>query len=196
MNSFVAGQSQFYKKLPRQPHLLPLASTSLEDSPPLEKLEPPSTAGSIRNMRTHTAAILGLLALSAAPAWAVLGDSMQSVQRDTEIMQGALVTMTRKGYSIQQISARSGHVIKEYVTPDGTVFGVSWQGPTIPNLQRLLGSYFTHFQAAQQSSRRHGPLVVRNDEVVIESGGHMRAFQGRAYVPRLLPEGVPQAAIR
>lgn len=147
-------------------------------------------------MKTHIAAILGLFALSAAPAWAVLGDSMQSVQRDMEIMHGALVTMTRKGYSIQQISARSGETVREYVTPDGTVFGVSWQGPAMPNLQRLLGPYFTHLQAAQQSTRRHGPLVVRDDDVVIESGGHMRAFRGRAYVPGLLPEGVPQAAIQ
>lgn len=196
MNGFVAGQSQLCKRLPIQPHPQPRASTSLEDWPLLEKLELPSTAGSIRNMKTYIAAILGFLALSAAPAWAVLGDSMQSVQRDSEIMQGALVTMTRKGYSIQQISARSGHVIREYVTPDGTVFGVSWQGPTMPNLQRLLGSYFTHFQAAQQSTRRHGPLVVRDDQVVIESGGHMRAFHGRAYVPGLLPEGVAQADIQ
>ena len=150
----------------------------------------------MRNMRTRIAATLGLLALTAVPAWAVLGESMQSVQRDQQMMQGALITMTRQGYSIQQISTRSGQVIKEYVTPDGTVFGVSWQGPTIPNLQRLLGSYFTHFQAAQSSTRRHGPLVVRNDEVVIESGGHMRSFHGRAYVPRLLPEAVPQAAVR
>jgi len=141
--------------------------------------------------------VLGVLALSAAPAWAVLGESMQSVQRDQQNLQGSLVTMTRQGYSIQQINAKTGHVIREYVTPNGAVFGVAWQGPTMPDLQQLLGSYFTYFQqAAQSATRRHGPLVVRKDEVVIESGGHMRAFRGRAYVPRLFPSAVTATVVQ
>lgn len=147
-------------------------------------------------MRAKIAATLGLLALSAVPAWAVLGDSMPSVQRDQAAMQGTLVTMTRQGYSIQQISARSGEIVREFVTPDGTVFGVAWQGPAMPNLRLLLGPYFSNFQAGQSSTRRHGPLVIRDKDVVIVSGGHMRSFRGRAYVPRLLPEAVSQAVIQ
>jgi hypothetical protein len=151
------------------------------------------------NMKVRIIVALGSLALmlAAAPAWAVLGESVRTVQNDQQYMRGALITMTRQGYSIQQISSLSGHVIKEYVSQGGTVFGISWQGPTVPNLQQFLGSYFPELQQAVQSrNRRRGPLVVRTDQVVIETGGHQRSFHGRAYVPGLLPNGVPQAVVQ
>jgi hypothetical protein len=150
-----------------------------------------------RRMTRKIALSIGILLVGAAPAGAVLGESVRSVQDDQQRMRGALISMTREGYSIQQISSPSGHVIKEYVSLEGTVFGVSWQGPAVPDLQPLLGSYFAQLQEATLARpRRHGPLIVRTDKVVIENGGHQRAFHGRAYVPSLLPQAVSPAVVQ
>jgi Ni,Fe-hydrogenase III large subunit len=137
------------------------------------------------------------LLLGAAPVWAVLGQSVRSVQSDQQYWRGTQIEVARQGYALHQISAANGTVVREYVSNEGTVFGVSWRGPTMPNLSQLLGPYFAEFQQASQSPhRRRGPLVVRTDRVVIESGGHLRAFHGRAYVPNLVPRDLTEAVVQ
>jgi Protein of unknown function (DUF2844) len=135
-----------------------------------------------------------LLALFlAAPSWAVLGQPAQSVASDQQRMRGQLSSVARQGYTVQQISAPDGMVVKEYLAPSGMVFGISWRGPTMPDLQNLLGSYFPEFQrSAASAGPRHRALEVRTDQLVVESSGHMRSFQGRAYVPSLLPSNVAE----
>ena len=95
------------------------------------------------------------------------------------------------------ISLNDGTLIREYVTPAGKVFGVSWSGPTIPDLTQLLGSYNTEFQNAvhTKNGRRHA-AAVHDSDLVVESSGHMRAFIGRAYVNSLLPSGVTQDIVK
>jgi Protein of unknown function (DUF2844) len=137
------------------------------------------------------------LLLGAAPAWAARGQPASSVQSDQTYFRGTLEEMSRQGYTLHQISAPDGTVVREYVSPEGTVFGVSWQGSAMPNLSQLLGSYMADFRQASQSPHgRRQPLVVRNDRVVIESGGHMRAFHGRAYVPNLVPNNLTEAVVQ
>jgi Protein of unknown function (DUF2844) len=148
-------------------------------------------------MNIKLATVSLALVLGAAPAWAVLGEPLSSVQSDHVYFRGMLVRVPRQGYELHQITAPDGTVIREYVSPEGTVFGVSWQGPVMPNLSQLLGSYLTDFQQASQSPHaRRAPLVVHTDRVVIESGGHMRAFHGRAYVPNLVPNNLTQAVVQ
>lgn len=142
-------------------------------------------------------AVFMLLLLGSAPAWAVLGEQEASIKSDQKHLRGQVRAIVREGYSIQQISAADRTIVKEYVSPEGMVFGISWQGPTMPDLQQLLGSYFTQFQQASQSRlRRRGPLVLRTDQLVVESGGHLRAFHGRAYVPNLLPKNLSEEVVR
>jgi hypothetical protein len=110
------------------------------------------------------------------------------VASDQQHLRGDLRSTAAEGFLVQEISAADGNVVREYVSPDGRVFGISWRGPTRPDLAPLLGDYFREFQRASRSAaRRRGPLVVRTDRLVVEMGGHMRAFHGRAYVPDLLP---------
>jgi len=142
--------------------------------------------------------VMSALWFGAAPAWAVLGESIDSVRSDHQRLQGQLVETARQGYSLHQITAPDGAIVKEYVSPKGKVFGVSWQARTMPDLRQLLGSYFAEFQqqASQSSQRRHGPLMVRTEHLVVESGGHMRAFRGRAFVPSLMPDAVTPGVVR
>jgi hypothetical protein len=39
----------------------------------------------------------------------------------------------------------------------------------------------------------HRSLRVALPELIVESGGHLRAYAGRAYLPALVPAGVPAA---
>ncbi len=147
-------------------------------------------------MKTILTVLLGLL-LGAAPAWAVLGQRVTSVQSDRARLRGELRAVERQGYSVQQITAADGTVIKEYVSPAGMVFGVSWQGPAMPDLSDLLGAYFPEFQKASgTATRRHRAVAVKTDQVVVESGGHLRAFHGIAYVPGLLPSNLTPAVVQ
>ena len=112
-------------------------------------------------------------------------------------MRAQLHETPRQGYSIKELSAPDGKTIREFVSPAGLVFGVAWQGPTMPDLQQLLGSYFGQLQSAARPRRqRGGPLVIQGKNFVLVSGGHMRSFRGFAYVPNLLPAGVPAEVVR
>ncbi|MGH9536230.1 MAG: DUF2844 domain-containing protein [Terriglobales bacterium] len=140
------------------------------------------------------------LTLTAAPAWGVLGQQVQSVLVDRARLGGRLQQIRAAGYTVQEIqtgAAGRGMVIREYVSPAGTVFGVSWRGPRVPDLQALLGSYFAAFQkAAAQPRRVRGPLHIQAGDLVVENAGHMRAFYGRAYVTTLIPRNLSAAVVR
>jgi hypothetical protein len=142
-------------------------------------------------------ALLSLLAAAALPGWAVLGGSAESVVADQVAFQANRTVVEAHTYNLHEISRADGTVIREYVTPAGQVFGVSWTGPTIPDLSQLLGSYNTEYQNTlrAQAGRRRA-AVVHNPTLVVESSGHMRAFYGRAYLISLLPAGVAQEAVK
>jgi len=139
-----------------------------------------------------------ILALHAAPAWAVLGEYESSVSLDQQYMRGEDRLTTGQGYKLHQITSPNGAVVSEYISPQGRVFAVSWRASFIPNLGQLLGSYISQVQQAAQAQtrRRGGPLVVRANDFVFVSGGHMRAFHGSAYVPSLFPQNVSAEVVR
>ena len=94
-------------------------------------------------------------------------------------------------YTINETTLDSGTVVREYVGPGGIVFGVSWNGPFLPDLRTLLGERFADLnKAAGDKSRGRGQVHVKQDDLVIESGGHMRAWSGRAWLGSALPAGV------
>jgi len=142
--------------------------------------------------------VLLILAVGATPAWAVLGEDEPSVSLDQEYMRGEIRAEAHQGYRLHQITSPNGAAVREYVSPEGKVFGISWQAPFMPNLQQLLGSYFTYVQEVTRSQvrRRGGPLVVRKNDFVFVSGGHMRSFHGHAYVPSLLPPNVSAEVVQ
>jgi Protein of unknown function (DUF2844) len=141
--------------------------------------------------------VLVFMLLASAPGWAVLGEYENSVTADQQRLHAQLQQTIRQGYSIKQLSAAGGRTVREYVSSAGLVFGVAWQGPTMPNLQQLTGSYFVQVKHAAQSRRRRGgPFIIQAKDFVLVSGGHMRSFHGMAYVPSLLPAGVSAEVIR
>ena len=142
------------------------------------------------------AAVVLILASSTIPVWAVLGQARDSIRSDAQSLKGTLTTTEMSGYSVHQIQRNDGVVLKEFVSPEGKVFGISWRGPSMPNLSQLLGSYFAAFHEANQSTNRRGPLSIHAGPLVVETGGHPRAFRVRAYVVNLLPRGIPEDVVQ
>ena len=134
------------------------------------------------------------------PASASLGGDVASVQTDQAKMQGSLRTSSNNTYTIHEIQASTGVAVKEYVSPAGKVFAVTWQGPFHPDLRQLLGTYFDQFSQAEQAQRAqrrgHGPVLIQQAGLVVQISGHLRSFLGKAYVPQMLPAGVHAEDIR
>jgi len=135
--------------------------------------------------------------LLATPSWAVLGESVDSLASDRQRLQGEIRSTVADGFTVHEISAADGTVVRQYGSPEGVIFAVSWQGPAVPDLAPLLGSYFVEFQQASSSPvRRRRPVVVQTDRLVVETGGHMRALRGRAYLKDAMPDSVSAAVVR
>jgi hypothetical protein len=137
-------------------------------------------------------AAVGLLAFGVQdPASAVLGDTAASVQADRARMNGTLRTVEKGRFAIHEIETAAGTSVREYVSPAGVVFAVTWAGPSLPDLRQLLGLHFETYTRAVKAQRAgRGPVSVREPGLVVQSGGQMRAFFGRAYVPSMIPPGV------
>jgi hypothetical protein len=94
-------------------------------------------------------------------------------------------------YTVHEIQTPEGTAVREYLSQGGKVFAVAWNGPQMPDLKQLFGNYYVTVQDAAKSRRTgHGPLHVELPELVVQSGGHMRSFFGRAYLPLMLPNNV------
>ncbi len=138
-------------------------------------------------------------ALLVAPSlFAALGQDVASVQSDGVRMKAAVNVVPGQAYSVHEMHAAVGTTVREFVSPAGQVFGVSWQGPYKPDLRQLLGEYFDQYlQAAESEHRAHSTAVhIETGDLVFESGGHMRFFVGRAYLRSKLPDGASADAIR
>lgn len=134
------------------------------------------------------------------PLCASLGGDVVSVRVDREKMQGTLRTSSGDSYTLHEIQTATGVAVKEYVSPVGKVFAVTWEGPVHPDLRQLLGAYYDEYVqaiAAQRAQRRgRGPLLIEHAGLVVQVSGHLRAFVGKAYVPQQLPQGVHAEDIR
>jgi hypothetical protein len=132
--------------------------------------------------------------LIAAPvcAFAALGGGVSSIQSDQARLKSATHSVRNEStFTVHEIQAASGTMVREYVTANGTVFGVAWSGPAMPDLRQLLGPSFSEFTSSAKSQRSgHTQLLVQHPGLVVRSTGHMRAFKGSAYLPALLPQGV------
>jgi hypothetical protein len=148
--------------------------------------------------RRRYALLLGLgiaaafLAL-AEPVRATLGEAEDSINVDkTAIAATDISTEVHNGYTVRVL--RSDAVtLREYVTPNGIIFAIAWNGLIHPDLAALLGSYTGEYRTAmEQISREPGRrrLRVQTNQIMVEKWGHMRNLQGRAYLPALIPPGV------
>ena len=121
------------------------------------------------------------------PALAALGGNTASVHADQLQLKATVRTLPASAFTQFELQLPSGTTVRQYVSASGAVFAVTWEGASLPDLQRLLGSYFQRYVDAGGGT---GPRLIQQPGLVVSSVGHMRAFRGRAYVPGLMPEGI------
>ena len=147
------------------------------------------------------ACVFSCLAASAAPAQAALGDTAPPNVPQTSALAASQTFAGGAARVTSYVDAGGTH-FNEYVAPrSGEIFAYVWQGPTPPDLDALLGRYAAAWHsgaAALHASGRDGLHAARVDTptVVVESGGHMRSYIGRAWLPAALPAGVTEGDLR
>ena len=101
-------------------------------------------------------------------------------------------------YIVRDTTLATGTHVREFVSGSGVVFAVTWNGPFLPDLKALLGKHFDTMAAESARLPRAGRsrTAVNQPEVVINSGGHMRAFEGSAWVPAEFPAGFTSDDVR
>lgn len=152
-----------------------------------------------RCLRSTIPGLALVAALAAPPARAALGEPEASVSRDREALAAVARGSTNRGpYSVHELE-RGGTTIREFVSPQGIVFAITWSGLANPELGALLGSYAAEVEQAASRTpavkgRRSQRVVAPH--VVVDRWGHMRDRHGRAWVPDLVPQGVTLDEIR
>ena len=155
--------------------------------------------GAIGNRQA--AARLAVFALTSfaftLPAHAALGAIEASVFADQAQSSATLRTVYASAYTMHELQVPAGATVREYVSPSGVVFAIAWQGPTMPDLRQLLGTRFAEYVDAVAAARKaRGPVSIQLPDLVVQSGGHMRAFSGRAYLPAAMPAGITAEDVR
>jgi hypothetical protein len=149
--------------------------------------------------RLFQIAISLLMLTFSFPALAALGGDASSVENDKVHMNATEKVTQAEAYNVHAIQSPQGTVVKEFVSPSGRVFAVSWHGPFVPEMQQILGAYFQQYSTAlQEQPKRYGrrPLNIQEPGLVVQAAGHMRDYFGRAYVPEMLPQGVKTDEIK
>ena len=146
-----------------------------------------SSTTSLRPLRA--AACSALLALASGAALAAL-EGAPSELPSARVQRTPAVTSAGVAYTDVRRALKSGTVVHEYVDASGAVFALVWSGPFKPDLKRLLGRHFDRLQqGAGQRGANPTRMDVKESDFVVESSGHMGAFEGRAWIPARLPAG-------
>jgi len=140
-----------------------------------------------------------VLILVTVPAWATLGESEASVTTDQLHMKSEHRIQTFQNYKVHELSTANGMTVREYLSPQGSVFGITWQGRSTPDVNQLLGTYVNNLQTAtpaQTKIQRRRGITVKTNDFVYSNFCRMRMCKGSAYVPALIPSNVSVEVMR
>jgi len=156
--------------------------------------------GSVPSHYTRTAlSTLLVLILATMPAWAGLGQSEASVTADQQHMKSEDRVQTFQAYKVHELTNADGTIVREYLSPQGSVFGITWQGRSTPDMNQLLGTYVTNLQRAtpdQTQIRHQRGITVKTSDFVYSNFCRLRVCTGSAYVPSLIPSSVSVEVLR
>lgn len=143
-------------------------------------------------------ALAGMIHPSAV--FGALGGDVTSVEADRAKMEATLQTTSKQLYTVHEMHTANNVTVREFVSPEGKVFGVAWEGASRPDMKQLLGAYFDQYsqEVQRQGAKRvgRGPLLIQQPGFVMQMSGHMRALTGRAYIPQLVPAGIQIEELR
>lgn len=139
--------------------------------------------------------LLALALLLGAPlAWAGLGEPQSSIDGDGTRMHARHSVVGQNQYAVHELTKADGSRVRQFVARNGRVFAVSWNTLAKPDLSVVLGGAFPSYQGAAHAAARQGgiqrQLRHEGSDLVVQSSGHLHVYQGYAYRPSLLPQGL------
>lgn len=137
-----------------------------------------------------TSATVVAVLCASTDALAELGGTMPTQANSTGAASQALLNGALR---LRTLTDAGNTTINEYATNTGRIIAYKWQGPTMPDLRALLGKYADSYRTGAAASAPNGNLHasrVARPDVIVESGGPMRGYAGRAWLPAALPSGV------
>lgn len=140
-----------------------------------------------RSSKSSAAAVAAVLFTSGS--WAALGGAPASFEAQKNVPMSSTLSPGAAGYTVVRHDLDSGTQVREYVDASGKVFAVSWSGPFLPDLKELLGAHFEAMQGPANRGDSISRLTRQGQGVVVVSTGRLGAFEGRAWLPALLPSG-------
>lgn len=148
-------------------------------------------------VRRATSFMSAFLLVCAGAGHAALGGLPEQFNGEGKTVISS-ASSTASNYVTRDTLLATGTRVCEYVSSNGIVFAVAWEGPVLPDMKALLGMHFDTMVAESARSPVAGrsPMAVSRPEVVIHSGGHMRAFEGSAWIPGELPRGFTADDVR
>lgn len=138
--------------------------------------------------------------LAAAPAWAVLGGDIASIQADAMRLQGVRRQSAALDHTVHEIVQPDGSRLRQYANAQGRVFMVAWTQQGKPRMAELLGAFEPDYRAAavqtlaQPGLRRQVQLQI--GDLVVQSSMHLNRHTGRAWLPSQMPASLAAAAQR
>lgn len=149
---------------------------------------------------TYSKLLLALILLfgMTPSSMAGLGGDSASIERDRQAFHGKKTITIHDLYQTHEITT-DAQTVREYISSDGNVFAVTWKGGVPPNLSQLFGAYFQEFTQAESSSAKtkgRSPKTIKSTNMVVEKFGHMRDLHGKAYITKLLPQGLDPKEIQ
>ncbi len=135
--------------------------------------------------------------LQAGVGHAALGGSPDAFNSEgTKVV--ASVSSAVSSYVVRDTTLSTGTHVREFISGSGVVFAVTWEGPVLPDMKSLLGRHFNTMLAESEKTPKAGRsrLEIDQPEVVINMGGHMRAYEGSAWVPAQFPAGFTANDVR
>ena len=131
-----------------------------------------------------------LLLVYASASHAALGGLPEQFNTEGTTVVSS-VSSAMSNYVTRDTTLATGTHVREFVSGSGVVFAVTWDGPILPDLKALLGKYFDTMvaESARMPKAGRSHIAINLPEVIINSGGHMRAFEGSAWIPAEFPVG-------
>ena len=148
------------------------------------------------NEGSRVALAIASVVLLSGCCFAALGGDEISIAADQAHMKAQRRVSQTAAYALHEMQDANGVTVREFVSSQGKVFGVAWEGPSRPDLQQVLGAYYAQFTKNAPARRAHGPVTIQAPGFVLQSGGPQRALSGRAYVPEMVPGGVSAEEIK
>jgi len=145
------------------------------------------------------AGLIVAAALGLAPAaQAGLGEGVESVARDHAALRAhAMSIAPMQAYDVHEMTTAGDGRVREYLTRSGTVFAVTFSGPSMPDLRAVLGSHYGEYAAAANTRRtNHKVFAISAPGLVMQIIKLPRGISGSAHVPALLPAGVTARDLR